>query len=82
MHSAFAPLVAFQSTASAQFQGQQHVFQCRQGRHKLEELEDNTDMLPAPARQGVFAHLAQLLASKNDTPAIRSIDAGQHVEYS
>ena len=59
-----------QPATAAQFQRQQHVFQRRQRRHQLEELEDDADMSAPPACQRVLALLAQLPPAKTMRPLV------------
>src|SRR5579872_2102914 len=79
-HGTLAPLAARQTSAPAKFQRQEDIFESGQGGNKLEKLENDTDMLATPLREGIFALRPQLRAREDDAPARWSVYPGQNVE--
>ena len=74
------PGASWQPATVAQFQRQQHIFDRCQRRHQLIELEDDADVLPAPASQGVLAVRRSSSPPKRMRPLLGPVDACQQVQ--
>ena len=59
-----------------QFERQRDVFQGGHGRHQVEVLKYDTDMIPAEAGEGIFIEGAQLLAGRPNGAGRRPFEAG------
>jgi hypothetical protein len=46
----------------------------------LEELEDNANVFPSPARQAVLAHCTEFLPGKEDPATRGAINPGEHIQ--
>src|SRR6266700_5537799 len=76
----FSPSAAWQSSATTQFQGQQHIFERGQGGNQLEKLENDPDVLPAPARQCILTPGPQFFSGKDHAPARGPVNTSKQVQ--
>jgi len=67
--------------AAAQFQGNSDVFQRRHGRHQMERLEDDTEMVAAKARQGIFVEGAEVGAGDSDPARRGALEPGDQRQH-